>query len=666
MADPAPSAEQLKAAARRALAANDIEAAQRLVAAARAAESSRAPIRAGAQGLTFGLSDEMIAGATNPISAMRSAFGDEAGGAGYTERLGQERGRLEAYRRDYPIESAGAELGGAVVPALAATVLSGGTATPATGPVLARALQAAPSLIKQGAAYGGLYGFGTAEGGPMERLQGAATGAGVGAVVSPVMGAATYPLVAGASQLTDAARRVFGNRGGKAVEAELQRLAEGTGLSVDEIAQRVASGEIMAENATLRMTTRALMSRGGQGETMVRSVMERRPPQKRAEAMEEIQSYLSTTADDNVLRGQRMSQEAVKASEQASYRQLFEQGGGGPVPASAVTALSDVFERLPGAAKELAAFVRADTKTAPYFTVADDGVVTFNRQPTLQEAEITRRFVAGKKNEAFSQGSPWGETYKAIEQNLRTELDAASPQLAATRTGWAKLMSERDAFETGQQLFNRSADEVEILVEELLRKGPQGQAQLDALRNGAMDALRTKSRSAAGPNLMATLTNPERKESAILRAILPAGAYDDVAQRASVAAQSQTARNEIIKGPSTALTQAADRSVGVGVTADEAAAALGGNMVSMLNVGMKLAKAAAPGLTERERVRVLGVLLSEDPQVVRRALQDESGMMALKRSIDRLVQMGATGARAGAVVGGAMAADAALDNGVPR
>jgi hypothetical protein len=667
MADQAPSAEQLKAAARRAVQANDIDAARRLIEAAKAAESSRAPIRSAAQGLTFGFSDEAIAAATNPISALRSAFGDEAGGQGYSERLGRERGALEAYRRDYPIESAATEIGGAVVPAAAATLLSGGTAGPAaTGSLVARALQAAPAMAKQGAIYGGLYGAGTAEGGPMERLQGTGVGAVTGAVLSPIVGGATYPLVAGAAQLTDAARRMFGGRGGKAVEAELQRLADGTGLSVDEIAQKVASGEILAENATLRMTTRALMSRGGRGETMVRETMDRRPPQKRAEAMAEIQQYLSTTTDPNVLRAQRMSQEAAKAGEKASYTQLFSQGGGGPAPAEVSVALSDVFERVPAAAKELSAFVRADTKTSPYFTVADDGAVTFNRPPTLQEAEITRRFIAGKKNEAYSQGSPWGETYKEIEGRLRAEIDTASPQLAQTRTKWANIMSERDAFDAGQKLFNRSADEVEILVEELLRKGPDGQAQLDALRGGAMDALRTKARGAAGTNLMATLTNPERKESAILRAILPPAVYDDVLQRAEVAAQSQAARSDIVKGPSTALTQAADRNLGTGVSADEAAAALSGNMVSMLKVGMQLAKQLAPQLSDQDRVRILGVLLSEDPQVVRRALSDQSGLAAFKQAVDRLVSTTATGARAGAVVGGTMAVDAALNDRGPR
>jgi hypothetical protein len=485
-------------------------------------------------------------------------------------------------------------------------------------------------------------------------------------VVGPVVGAATYPVVALASQLADAARRTLGARGGKVVEAELQRLAEATGLSVDEIAQRVASGEIMAENATLRMATRALMARGGQGETMTRQTFDRRPPQKREEAMQEIQQYLSNTADDNVLRGTRVTQEQAKAAEKQAYGSLFGAQGGGAVAPEVSVIMGDAFERLPGAAKELSAFVRADTKTSPYFTVADDGAVTFTRQPTLQEAELTRRFLAGKKSEAYRQGTPWGPVYEAVEKNLRGALDATSVPLRGVRAEAAKIRSEADAFDEGQKLFNRSADEVEIMVEDLLRRGPDGEAQLAALRAGAMDALRAKAKSASGTSLMGTLTNPERKESAILRALLPPSVYDDVAQKMGVAAQSQAARGDIIKGPSTALTQAADKQIGSSLSAGDLAQVASGDMLAALRVGSQLVKTAAPGLSEKERTRVLGVLLSEDPNVVRRALRDESGMAALQAAVTRLAKATAGAAQAGAVVGGTRTINTELGIGGPQ
>lgn len=643
------SEEQLKAAARAAVEAGDIDGARRLIDAARAAGSSRAPIRAAAQGLTVGASDEAIAAITNPISATASWLGFEETGKDYTDRLAAERKKLADYARDYPVESSIAELGGAAIPLAVSAVAGRGKPAPSmtarAAPLLERIRAAAPSLMKAGALQGGLYGFFSGEGGPMGRVVSAGKGAAAGAVMAPLAGAVTHPILLGVTEVSDAARRLFGRRGGKAVEAEIQRLAEGTGLTTDEIVQRIASGEIMAENATLRMSVRAMMAQGGKGETAVREAFDIRPPKTRAEAMSEIQKYLATTSgDENVLRATQMTRQQALDEETAAFNRIFE-GGGAPVPADVRLALADTFERVPSAAKELAAYTRASTKTDPFFVVRDDGAVIFTRDPTTQEAEITRRFLQGKADEAYRGGSPWGAVFKDIERGVRAPLDVAVPQLAATRAEWANIKSTQDAFETGQKIFNMSADEVEILVDRLLREGDAGAAKFEALRNGAMDALRAKARGASGTSLMATLTNPERKESAILRALLPPDVYDDVAQKMGVAAQSQAARTDIIKGPTTALVTAAERRVGSEINAGEVSSALRGNFGSLLNVGAKLVKRAAPQLSDKERVQVLNVLLSEDPEVVRRALTDESALAALTDRINSL----AVGLRGGAI-----------------
>lgn len=614
-------------------------------------------LRALAQGATFGLSDEAIAAVMNPVSAARAAMGDEAGGQAYSEALASERAKLKQYQDAYPLASLGYELGGAAVPSAVGALFSGGTSTVANAPLLARAVAAAPRMAAAGAAAGGAYGFGTAEGGAVERAKGAGIGAAAGAVMAPLLGAATYPALAGVSRVADAARRLLGDRGGKAVEAEVQRLVEQTGLTPDEIVQRVASGEIMAENATLRMAVRAMMARGGEGEAMVRGTMTRRPPQTRAEAMAEIQQHLSSTQDENVLRGMRASQADARAAEGDAFAQLFADNGGGVVSDDVVAAMADAVQRMPGVATELQRFTRAQTGTNPYYTVDDNGVATFTRQPTVQEAEVMRRFLAGKADEAYRGGSPWGEVYKTAERAIRNPLDATSPELSQLRSRWAKLATERDAFEQGRKAFNMTADEVEITMDGLLARGDEGAAALAAFRSGAMDALRTKAKGAGGTNLMATITNPERKESAILRAIMPPDAYETAASRAAVAAQSQAASNEIVRGSSTELTRAAGTRLGAQLNAEEMANAVRGDFGAMLRVGTKIVQQAAPGLSDKDRVRVLGILLSEDPQVVRRALTDESGAAMLRDAIvgaAARLRQGATGA---GVVGGAMFGD---------
>ena len=80
----------------------------------------KAQFRSVMQGLTFGFADEIEAGA-------RSMFSET-----YDEAIGKVRGKLKDYKEAFPIESTAYEVGGAMIPAVAATVLTGGLAAPAT------------------------------------------------------------------------------------------------------------------------------------------------------------------------------------------------------------------------------------------------------------------------------------------------------------------------------------------------------------------------------------------------------------------------------------------------------------------------------------------------------------------------------------------------------
>ena len=150
-----------------------------------------------------------------------------------------------------------------------------------------------------------------------------------------------------------------------------------------------------------------------------------------------------------------------------------------------------------------------------------------------------------------------------------------------------------------------------------------------------MAALRRKASGGSGTSLMSKLSSEERDYGKIFRAIFPEENIDDVMRRVEVAAQSQDARNAIIQGPSTALTQAAGKKLGSGINAEELASMARGNPIAALQVGMKLAKQLSPNLTENQREKILKVLLSEDPQIVKNALRDESGAAKLSQALQQ-------------------------------
>jgi len=200
-------------------------------------------LRSIAQGVTLGSADEMEARLRASVT-----------GEDYGKVLAEIQGKMKAYQAQAPFEALGYEALGGIGSAAALTAATGGTAAPLTGPrtaasvaPLVRALAGTSAL---GGAQGGITGFMTGEGDFAARAARVPGSTMMGASIAPVVQAAFM----GAGKLTDmvldTARRVSGGRGGKAAEAEIQRLAEQTGLTTDELVQRIASGEILAENQT--------------------------------------------------------------------------------------------------------------------------------------------------------------------------------------------------------------------------------------------------------------------------------------------------------------------------------------------------------------------------------------------------------------------------------
>jgi hypothetical protein len=135
-----------------------------------------------AQGMTFGLADEALAGVRAPLEMLTGRA--DTLGQGYNQALGQSRENVSAYRERNPVTATGAEVLGGLM--TGGTLARGGatlmnTARPTVGNMIARG-------AGEGALYGGAYGFGTGEGGIENRAIGAAGGGALGALTGGVMG----------------------------------------------------------------------------------------------------------------------------------------------------------------------------------------------------------------------------------------------------------------------------------------------------------------------------------------------------------------------------------------------------------------------------------------------------------------------------------------------
>jgi hypothetical protein len=146
------------------------------------------------QGATFGFGDELKAAvAAGTVGLMDLAGADTGGltsGQSYEQALGDFRGDQSALRQSNPLASIGGEIAGGVLTGGAAlNAMKGAGAARQAGTIGQEILRGAGQGVRAGALSGGLYGFGTGEGGVPQRVVSSGAGAIGGSVLGGVGGA---------------------------------------------------------------------------------------------------------------------------------------------------------------------------------------------------------------------------------------------------------------------------------------------------------------------------------------------------------------------------------------------------------------------------------------------------------------------------------------------
>lgn len=583
-------------------------------------------LRALGQGLTFGTADEIEARARSLTS-----------GRPYEEVLDEIRGGLKAYQEARPIESMAYEIGGAAIPAL----IPGGQSS------LVRAAGMA-------ALEGGAYAFGTGEGGFDERIArvpgGAVLGGGGGAAgygVAKAVGGLT-------NRLMDSARRAVGGRGSTVVENEIQRLVRQTGKTPDEITQDIIDGRLLAENKTIQAAVRALRTGGGEASTILQRGLYDRPAQTRAAAMQEMRQYLGDVGEGSQAAKRAASEEATIAAERQAYGAI----GGRQAPEEVIDSLKDTLRRVPSASKEVELRLQAQTGQKPFYEITEEGDVVFSRTPTIDEAESIRRAVNNRASALYrTEGMGGaGEAVSGVERELRGILDMSIPELATTRAQAAAVRANRDAYTAGQKALAGDVNE-KLADFAKLSQGENAQEAVAAFRAGLMQALEARAATGSRQSMIRNLVNPEMKEGQLLREVFPQDQLDEVLKTLDIAAESQEAASKVLIGTGSQTDEAlAERArQGLGLTVSEVSAALSGSPTETINVANKLlGRLVRTDLTDAERARIAQILVSDDPQIVRNAIIDESGMAQFAERVEQLMQRGGQAVRGAATVSGAM------------
>jgi hypothetical protein len=574
-------------------------------------------VRANLQGWTLGFADELEA-------LVRSSVSSKS----YEEIRDEIRDKLNAYREAHPKEALSMELLGAIVPTVAAYL------TPWVGDEIAASANIAGAIkrtAKIGAAEGAVAGYATGEEGVVEDLTRVIPGAAAGAVFSSVLTLAGKPAGYIANSLMTKARQMFGDAGAGDVAAKIRQLAESTGRSEDDIILAISRGEIMADDPGIRDALTAL-NNDIKVTTPVDEVLINRADKASKDAADELQKGLTPGVTGNVFADYRKKEKATKKAIEGMYtdaykntdrlsNEIVDSMKSAIESESTLTAALDEIYKL----KKMKPLVRIPK------TGKNKGKVIFNREPTLEDAEIIRRAIAEAKDDAFNDKAfIKGGLLDGFEKELRGHLDNFSDDLRLAREERAILFSKNEAFDVGRKAFSKDSDELAVIIQDMMSgEIERGKTSaIEGLRAGLMVAIRDKIKKQ--PTFFNKVSKEGEQFNEVLRQVFPDENIDDVIEKVRLASVTKNTKDKVLGGSQTAGREQAKLDMG------SVASAATGNPSAIANLAFKVVGNADKQLTTEQRNKVVSLILEEDPELIRKVLLDNSYMKQIQGYINRV------------------------------
>jgi hypothetical protein len=571
-------------------------------------------LRTVAQGATFGFADEIEA-------FIRSGFSDST----YDEVRDELRAKVTAYKKANPAEALSYELAGALVPSIAA--MATGFGAPAGMSSLANIGRSAKILAGESVASAVGYSdkdLTSAQGG-MQAAVDTGKGFGFGAIAEAGMRGTGNVL----SKLINYARKNIGDGADKVVQAELLRLVNATGLSVEEIISDVANGRIMADNATLTAAIAGMVKEGGQtGKEILAASGARRAGTTQAAESSVRQALAPKVSDPNVIRAYRESEKALKSQERKAYADVY--NANEPVTAETQAQMLSIVQRMPEMRDVLNQLYREDETLVPLLKTLDDGSVEFARAPTVRDAEVLRQEIDDLTKKRFIGGEgQLGVVSGKKASDLRQNIDKQSPELAAVRADYFKRMSAKEAFNYGNNALTKDVDLIAVDFDEM------GAEQQEAFRQGVVAALKRKARQSG--TVIEKLAEEDKQLGALLRVVLPSSSTTDVIPKIVRAAEA-TSMDKLIQPRAGSITQPLQKEAaarGSFGSMDDVARGIAGDPIALAKI-LSNSIPSASGLSQEQMVKVAKILYSESPELVEAALTDRTALGKLLQAADTL------------------------------
>lgn len=595
------------------------------------------------QGFALGLGDELEAGFSSAVSK----FTDEP--RAYKEIRDEVRKEIKRFQIENPGVAITAEVVGGLVPTVAAMVT--GVGAPA-GAANASRLAALAKRVSRAAPVGAAAGYGYSE---SDTIGGQTLDTTTGAITAVAASEALRKVGQGAGMgygaLQTALRNRFGNQYAGKVTEYLNKLRERTGKTIDETVDDVRNGGVMAEDDALPASLRGIASEGGEAAGDIKIAAKSRVDRTMGQARDEVRTALAPgVSGTNVALAQKRANQELKDYQGDEYGAIYADApklaepvkqkmfGQLRVNTRLRRSMEELYEAEAGNNPNLKPLFgdKVDPKTGKtYFA--------FIREPTLKDAEQVRRILKEMESNKYAGSNPStaiGEELGKSELDLRIPLDRASPRLAANRENYSAREAFNAAFKLGKQSQGASNDDLANILDDL---NPD---EIKAFRAGYYQTVKRalSDRKGSFPAQAGGLDRAKSGPNEIMKTILPEDQADSAIAALARAGRAQQ-NNAAIKPAGNSMTQFVEEATKeMGTVGKVAAISEALAMPTPGNVS-RAAVALTPedlGLNNQQKRKVVEILFSENPDLVRAALTDETAFGVLNQKVisiaNRLMQ----------------------------
>ena len=435
----------------------------------------------------------------------------------------------------------------------------------------------------------------------------------------------------------DFIRRQLGGKLGKATEDEVLRIMQEGNLTLEEVVRRVNAGEIIPDMSEQTANAlRSLYAKSGSGGQIIADTLNRRADKTFQSGKRALLSELAPEGGENITLALSKNLKELGAMESVAYDAVFEQGR--TLQSNALNLISEqILANQKFLHKDINKLLKASNE--PDLFKVTKGKIELLRDVTLEDGEIIRRAVNDAVDSAFSGAKPkrnFGTALNKIEKSIRSILDEVSPELAATRAKWASIKLAKDSFDAGKKAIGKSFEDLDIEFMDLLSKGDS--LAIDAFRAGVAANLKSRFGLSSSKSFMSALSKLERKERDILEKIYPEGLFEDTLKKLELAAITQKTKGKVLGGSPTAITSEGVKRVGSEALVDLAEFATNPtNVFAFTRMARKFFGKKVDGISQSQMEQAAKILVSEDADLIKRALTDQDALSILSKRVGQLL-----------------------------